>query len=40
MDDMIRHANLVVTAWGGDLVMGVARTLTDFTYMGYLGRDR
>jgi len=37
---MIRHANLVVTAWEGELLMGVARTLTDFTYVKYLGGDR
>lgn len=34
--DMIRHANLVVTAWDGDLLVGISRTLTDFTYVGYL----
>lgn len=26
MSDMIRHANLVVTAWQGDLLVSVART--------------
>jgi GNAT superfamily N-acetyltransferase len=36
MSDMIRHANLVVTAWDGDFLVGTARTLTDFTYIGYL----
>jgi GNAT superfamily N-acetyltransferase len=36
MADMVRHANLVVTAWEGDLLIGIARTLTDFTYVGYL----
>jgi predicted GNAT superfamily acetyltransferase len=36
MNDMVRHANLVVTAWEGDLLVGIARTLTDFTYVGYL----
>jgi predicted N-acetyltransferase YhbS len=36
MSDMIRHANLVVTAWDGDLLVGIARTLTDFSYVGYL----
>lgn len=34
--DMIRHANLVVTAWDGDLLVGISRTLTDFSYVGYL----
>lgn len=34
--DMLRHANLVVTAWDGPVLIGVSRTLTDFTYVGYL----
>jgi GNAT superfamily N-acetyltransferase len=33
---MIAHANLVVTAWDRDLLVGIARTLTDFAYVGYL----
>ena len=33
---MLKHANLVVTAWDGDLMVGIARTLTDFAYVGYL----
>lgn len=36
MQDMLGHANLVVTAWDDALLVGVARTLTDFTYVGYL----
>jgi len=36
MADMIEHANLVVTAWAGDLLVGIARTLSDFAYVGYL----
>jgi GNAT superfamily N-acetyltransferase len=34
--DMLRHANLVVTAWEGDLMVGICRTMTDFSYVGYL----
>ena len=34
--DMLRHANLTVTAWDGDLLVGISRTLTDFSYVGYL----
>lgn len=34
--DMMQHANLVVTAWDGDLLVGISRTLTDFSYTGYL----
>jgi predicted N-acetyltransferase YhbS len=33
---MLEHANLVVTAWDGDLLVGISRTLTDFAYVGYL----
>src|ERR1700690_490321 len=33
---MLHHANLVVTAWEGDLLVGISRTLTDFAYVGYL----
>jgi GNAT superfamily N-acetyltransferase len=36
MSNMLRHANLVVTAWEADLLIGIARTLTDFGYVGYL----
>lgn len=33
---MLEHANLVVTAWDGRLLVGISRTLTDFAYVGYL----
>jgi GNAT superfamily N-acetyltransferase len=33
---MIAHANLVITAWSGDRLVGVARSLTDFGYCCYL----
>lgn len=36
VENMIKHANLVVTAWDGDLLVGIARTMTDFSYVGYL----
>ncbi len=36
MADMIHHANLLVTAWDRELLVGIARTLTDFAYVGYL----
>lgn len=36
MANMLRHANLVVTAWDEELLVGIARTLTDFSYVGYL----
>lgn len=34
--DMLRHANLVVTAWDEGRIVGIARSLTDFSYVGYL----
>ena len=36
VEDMIAQANLMVTAWDGDLLVGIARTMTDFGYVGYL----
>jgi ribosomal protein S18 acetylase RimI-like enzyme len=36
MADMLRHANLIVTAWDGELLVGVSRSLTDFGYACYL----
>lgn len=35
-EDMLRHADLLVTAWDGDRLVGVARSLTDFAYVAYL----
>ena len=28
---MLKNANLVVTAWEGDLLLGVSRSITDFS---------
>ncbi len=36
MKSMLDHANLVVTAWRGRRLVGIARTLTDFLYVGYM----
>ncbi|WP_026463309.1 GNAT family N-acetyltransferase [Adhaeribacter aquaticus] len=33
---MLQHANLVITAWEDDLLIGISRALTDFTYATYL----
>jgi predicted N-acetyltransferase YhbS len=33
---MLRHTNLLCTAWDGDTLIGVARSLTDFEYCCYL----
>ncbi|MBS2014203.1 MAG: GNAT family N-acetyltransferase [Deltaproteobacteria bacterium] len=36
MQQMLAHANLVVTAWDGPKLVGIARSLTDFAYCTYL----
>lgn len=36
MAAMLRHANLVVTAWEGDLLVGLARSVSDFAFCTYL----
>lgn len=36
IDGMVRNAGLTVTAWDGELLIGVARSVTDFTYCCYL----
>ena len=36
MASMLRHANLVVTAWDDDLLVGVSRSLSDFSFVTYL----
>jgi predicted N-acetyltransferase YhbS len=36
MELMLRNANLVITAWDGDLVVGIARSVSDFSYSTYL----
>lgn len=33
---MLKHANLTVSAWEQDRLVGVARALTDFSYACYL----
>ena len=33
---MLRHANLLCTAWDGPALVGVARSVTDFEYCCYL----
>jgi GNAT superfamily N-acetyltransferase len=36
MARMLEHGNLLVTAWDGEILIGVARALTDFSYCCYL----
>ncbi|HTD04802.1 GNAT family N-acetyltransferase [Undibacterium sp.] len=36
MAKMLEHANILVTAWDRDLLVGVARALSDFSFCCYL----
>jgi GNAT superfamily N-acetyltransferase len=36
ISDMLAHANLICTAWDRDLLVGVSRSVTDFSYCCYL----
>lgn len=35
-EGMLNNANLLITAWDGDRLVGISRSLTDFTYVAYL----
>jgi predicted N-acetyltransferase YhbS len=36
MAAMLQHANLTISAWDGDRLVGLSRSLTDFAYCCYL----
>jgi GNAT superfamily N-acetyltransferase len=36
MEQMLRDANLVITAWDGTELVGIARSLTDWVFITYL----
>ena len=36
MAAMLRHANLVITAWDGEQLVGISRALSDFSFVTYL----
>ncbi|EZH65183.1 GCN5 family acetyltransferase [Bacillaceae bacterium JMAK1] len=36
LDQMLQHANLLITAWDGEKLVGIARSLTDYSYCCYL----
>ena len=36
MASMLKHANLIVTAWDDDLLVGISRALSDFSFVTYL----
>jgi GNAT superfamily N-acetyltransferase len=33
---MLENANLIITAWDGDLLVGISRCVTDFSWTTYL----
>jgi len=33
---MVRNANLIITAWDNDLLVGISRAVSDFSYATYL----
>ncbi|QWD64045.1 GNAT family N-acetyltransferase [Polynucleobacter sp. MWH-UH2A] len=33
---MLENANLTITAWDGNKLIGISRSLTDFAYVAYL----
>jgi ribosomal protein S18 acetylase RimI-like enzyme len=36
MEGMVNNSNLMVTAWEGEALVGIARSMTDFHYACYL----
>ena len=36
ISEMLSHANLICTAWDGRVLVGVSRSVTDFSYCCYL----
>jgi len=35
-ENMYQYANLIISAWDGDKLVGISRSLTDFSYVAYL----
>ena len=35
-ESMLRSANLTITAWDGDLLVGISRSITDWVWCTYL----
>lgn len=36
IESMLHHGNILITAWAGDLLVGVSRALSDFSFCCYL----
>lgn len=35
-EGMLNNANLIISAWHGNRLVGISRSMTDFTYVAYL----
>lgn len=35
-EKMLKHSNLILTAWSGSKLVGISRALTDFGYVAYI----
>lgn len=33
---MLKHGNILITAWDGELLVGISRALSDFSFCCYL----
>ncbi|HPH45612.1 MAG TPA: GNAT family N-acetyltransferase [Chryseolinea sp.] len=36
IEKMLQHGNIIITAWQGDLLIGISRALSDFSFCCYL----
>ncbi len=36
LEGMLEHANLIISVWDGETLVGIARSMTDFHYACYL----
>jgi len=36
IEKMLQHGNIIITAWQGDLLIGISRALADFSFCCYL----
>jgi len=36
IESMLRSADITITAWDGDLLVGISRSITDWTWLTYL----
>ena len=36
IEQMLQHGNILITAWSGELLVGISRALSDFSFCCYL----